>query len=98
MTKPIEKLTEKVAKLTDAADQAAADLKKARAELLQLLQAAELRSIQTPTGTVTVVSGRRSVRVTDRQLKAELTALHEAAVKDGRAIETMGEPYITLKR
>jgi hypothetical protein len=98
MTIQIEQLTAKVAKLADASEAAATKLAAARADLLAAMQAAELKSAQTPTGTVTVVAGRRSLRVTDRQLKAELTALQEAAVKDGRAVESYGAPYISLKR
>jgi len=98
MTKQIEKLTAIVARLQDASDDATAALQKARAELLELMQAAELRSVQTPTGTVTVVAGRRSVRVTDRALKAYLTAIQEDAVKEGRAVESYGSPYVSLKR
>ena len=98
MTAKLESLTAKVARLQDASEAAAAKLAAARAELLEALQAAELKSLQTPAGTVTVVAGRRSVRVTDRALKAYLTAIQEDAVKDGRAVESYGSPYVSLKR
>lgn len=50
-------------------------------------------TVNTTWGSVTLVKGKRTIKITDKQL----TALKEAAVKDGRAVATIGNPYLTIR-
>jgi len=54
-------------------------------------------TVNTTWGSVTLVKGKRTVKITDKQLTNEIAALKEAAVKDGRAVATIGNPYLTIR-
>jgi hypothetical protein len=71
--------------------------KAAKADLLAAMLAADLKSIKTPSGTVSVCSGRRTVRVTCKALQAEIKLMQERAVRTGRAVENTGEAYVTIR-
>ena len=69
----------------------------AAAALLAALQDAALDCAQTPSGKVTISSGRRTVVVTCPALKAEIKATEERAVRTGRAEERIGAPFPVLR-
>ena len=78
----------------DAADKRLSDL---RAEILSMMQESNLATFDCPDGKVTVCKGRRTVTVTDRGLKAEITAMKERGIKSKRCVEKIGDPYVTIK-
>lgn len=84
-----------------AARQALEDAETAKADaaaaLLAALQDAALDCAQTPSGKVTISSGRRTVVVTCPALKAEIKATEERAVRTGRAEERIGAPFPVLR-
>ena len=79
------------------ADAAAEHLATVRAEILSMMQENGLATFDCPDGTVTVCKGRRTVSVTDRGLKAEITAMKERGIKSKRCVEKIGDPYVTIK-
>ena len=80
-----------------AADAAAEALAAIRQEILETMVAADLSTVQTPSGDARVCKGRRTVSVTDKALAAEITAIKERGVHTGRCAEKIGDPYITIK-
>ena len=70
----------------------AADLKAQIAAVIGTPQ-----TIKTVWGTVTLCNGRRTVKVTDRALAAQITLLKEQGVADGRCQESVGEPFLQVK-
>jgi hypothetical protein len=81
-----------------AAEKAAAEASKAaRAALLAAMQEAGQASLKTAVGTVSVVSGRRTVKVTCKALQAEIKLMQERAVRTGRAVESIGAPYVSIR-
>ena len=76
-----------------------AEVAKAEASLalLEAMQASEQERAETPSGKVSVCQGRRTVRVTCKALAAEIKATQERAVRTGRAIESVGSPYVMLR-
>lgn len=80
-----------------AAEAAAAAEKAAKVELLAAMIEAGQKSFKTPSGTVSVCSGRRTIRVTCKALQAEIKLMQERAVRTGRAVENFGESYVTIR-
>lgn len=69
----------------------------ARAALLTAMQEAGHKSLKTAVGTVSVVAGRRTVKVTCKALQAEIKLMQERAVRTGRAVESIGAPYVSIR-
>ena len=80
-----------------AADDAAQYLAQLRSEILSMMINSNLATFESEAGKVTVCKGRRTVSVTDRALKAEITAMKERGVRTGRCTEKQGDPYVTIK-
>lgn len=80
-----------------AADAAAERLAEVRQRILDTMDAANLSSIQTVSGTAKVAKGRRTVSVTDKALAAEITAIKERGVRTGRCTEKIGANYVIIK-
>jgi hypothetical protein len=76
------------------AEQAKADAAQA---LLNTMQACELERAETPSGKISVCQGRRTVKVTCKALQAEIKLMQERAVRTGRAVESVGSPYVMLR-
>ena len=77
----------------------AAEVAKAEASqaLLEAMQASEQERAETPSGKVSVCQGRRTVKVTCKALQAEIKLMQERAVRTGRAVESVGSPYVMLR-
>ncbi len=69
----------------------------ARAALLAAMQEAGKTTLKTAVGTVSVVAGRRTVKVTCKALQAEIKLMQERAVRTGRAVESIGAPYVSIR-
>lgn len=69
-----------------------------RAMLLTLVQETGESKVRTDAGTVSVCAGRRTVRVTCKALAAEIKLMQERAVRTGRAVANVGDPYVMIRR
>ena len=65
--------------------------------LLAAMRSGDLTSASTPAGKVSVCAGRRTVRITCKALSAEIKLMQERAVRTGRAVESVGDPYVMLR-
>ncbi len=68
-----------------------------RAMLLTLVQETGETKVKTDAGTVSVCAGRRTVQITCKALAAEIKATKERAVRTGRAVANVGDPYVMLR-
>ena len=58
----------------------------------------EPQTVKTCWGSVTVNKGRRTVKVTDRALTAQITLLKEQGIALGKCEESIGEPSLTVRK
>ena len=78
-----------------------ADAAKQRADVIKAQMIALIESpatIKTVWGSVTLNKGRRTVKVTDRALNAQLTLLKEQGISLGKCTESVGDPFITVRK
>lgn len=73
-------------------------LKARREMLLEMLQRAGETRIKTDVGTVSVCAGRRTIQVTCPALVSEIKFIKERAVRTGRAVANVGDPYVMIRR
>lgn len=67
-----------------------------RAQLVALID--EPQTVKTCWGSVTLNKGRRTVKVTDRALNAQITLLKEQGIAEGKCEESVGDPFITVRK
>lgn len=77
----------------DAAKQRADVIK---AQMIALIE--EPQTVKTCWGSVTLNRGRRTVKVTDRALTAQITLLKESGIALGKCEESVGDPFITVRK
>jgi hypothetical protein len=77
----------------DAAKQRVDSLK---AQLVALIESPQ--TVKTCWGSVTLNKGRRTVKVTDKALNAQITLLKETGVSEGKCEESIGSPFITVRK
>ena len=80
---------------------AAADAAKQRVDSLKAQMVALIESPQTVKtcwGSVTLNKGRRTVKVISRALNAEITLLKESGIALGKCEESIGDPFITVRK
>jgi hypothetical protein len=85
--------------LLQAMDDAAAAKKHAdslKAQIIALI--GEPQTVKTCWGSVTVNKGRRTVKVTDRALTAQITLLKEQGIALGKCEESVGEYSLTVRK
>ena len=56
------------------------------------------QTVKTCWGSVTLNRGRRTVKVTDRALNAQISLLKESGIREGKCHESVGSPFITVKK
>ncbi len=78
---------------SDAAKKRVDDLK---AQMVALIE--EPQTVKTCWGSVTLNKGRRTVKVTDKALSAQITLLKETGISDGKCQESVSEPFITVRK
>jgi hypothetical protein len=81
----------------DALEAAETAKSAAAAALLAAMQTAQLDCAATDSGKVTISAGRRTVKVVDPALSAEIKLIQERGVRTGRAVENVGDPYAILR-
>lgn len=77
----------------DAAKKRVDDLK---AQMVALIE--EPQTVKTVWGSVTLNKGRRTVKVTDKALNAQLTLLKEQGIALGKCEESVGSPFVTVRK
>jgi hypothetical protein len=77
----------------DAAKRRVDDLK---AQMIALIESPQ--TVKTCWGSVTLNNGRRTVKVTDKALNAQITLLKEQGIALGKCEESVGAPFITVRK
>jgi len=77
----------------DAAKRRVDDLKAQMGALIESPQ-----TVKTVWGSVTLNKGRRTVKVTDKALNAQITLLKEQGIAQGRCEESVGSPFVTVRK
>jgi hypothetical protein len=77
----------------DAAKKRVDDLK---AQMVALIE--EPQTVKTVWGSVTLNKGRRTVKVTDKALNAQITLLKEQGIALGKCEESVGSPFVTVRK
>lgn len=67
-----------------------------KAQMIALIETPQ--TVKTCWGSVTLNKGRRTVKVTDRALTAQITLLKEQGIALGKCEESVGEPSITIRK
>jgi hypothetical protein len=78
---------------SDAAKRRVDDLK---AQLVALIESPQ--TVKTCWGSVTLNKGRRTVKVIDRALNAQITLLKEQGIALGKCEESVGSPFVTVRK
>lgn len=78
------------------ADAAKRRVDEIKAQLVALIE--EPQTVKTCWGSVTLNKGRRTVKVTDRALNAQITLLKEQGIAEGKCEESVGDPFITVRK
>jgi len=77
----------------DAAKKRVDDIKAQIAGIIESPQ-----TVKTCWGSITLNNGRRTVKVTDRALTAQITLLKETGIALGKCEESIGDPFITVRK
>jgi hypothetical protein len=77
----------------DAAKRRVDDLK---AQMVALIESPQ--TVKTVWGSVTLNKGRRTVKVTDKALNAQITLLKEQGIAQGKCEESIGSPFVTVRK
>lgn len=72
------------------------NVNKIKDQMAQIIESPQ--TISTAWGAVILNKGRRTVKVTDRALNAKLTMLKEEGISEGKCEESIGDPFITIRR
>jgi len=67
-----------------------------KAQIIALIETPQ--TVKTCWGSVTVNKGKRTVKVTDRALTAQITLLKEQGIALGKCEESVGEPSLTVRK
>ncbi len=78
----------------DAADSAAAKVKKLKLELITLIETPQ--TVTTTWGNVTLKKPARTIKVVDKELIAEITLLKEQGVKNSKCQVNYGAPVLSV--
>ncbi len=78
----------------EAADAAAAEVKKLKMELITLIETPQ--TVETTWGNVTLKKPARTIKVVDKELIAEITLLKEQGVKSGKCQVNYGAPVLSV--
>ena len=78
------------------ADAAKKEVDKLKSQLIALIETPQ--TVKTVWGSVTLNRGRRTVKVTDRALTAQITLLKESGIALGKCEESVGDSFITVRK
>lgn len=92
----VETLLPELLQAMEDADAAKRRVDSLKAQMIALIE--EPQTVKTCWGSVTFNRGRRTVKVTDRALTAQITLLKEQGIALGKCEESVGEPFITVRK
>jgi len=75
---------------------ATAKVDRLKSQLITLIESPQ--TVKTVWGSVTLNNGRRTLKVTDRALTAQITLLKESGIALGKCQESVGDPFITVRK
>ena len=92
----VETLLPELLEAMSDADAAKRRVDKLKAQMVALIE--DPQTVKTCWGSVTLNRGRRTVKVTDRALNAQITLLKETGISEGKCQESVGDPFITVRK
>lgn len=92
----VETLMPELLQAMSDADAAKRRVDSLKAQMIALIETPQ--TVKTCWGSVTLNKGRRTVKVTDRALIAQITLLKEQGIALGKCEESVGEPSITVRK
>ena len=92
----VETLMPELLQAMSDADAAKKRVDSLKSQLISLI--GEPQTVKTCWGSVTVNKGRRTVKVTDRALTAQITLLKEQGIALGKCEQSVGEYSLTVRK
>ena len=92
----VETLLPKLLQAMEQADAAKKRVEDLKAQMVALIE--DPQTVKTVWGSVTLNKGKRSVKVTDKALNAQITLLKESGIALGKCEESIGSPFITVRK
>ena len=92
----VETLLPALLQAMEEADAAKRRVDSIKAQLVALIESPQ--TVKTCWGSVTLNRGRRTVKITDRALNAQITLLKESGISEGKCRESVGDPFITVRK
>jgi hypothetical protein len=92
----VETLLPALLQAMEDADAAKCRVDSLKAQMIALIE--EPQTVKTVWGSVTLNKGRRTVKVTDKALNAQITLLKEQGIALGKCEESVGSPFVTVRK
>jgi hypothetical protein len=92
----IETLLPKLLEAMEQADAAKKRVDDLKEQMIAVIESPQ--TVKTCWGSVTLSAGKRTVKVTDRALSAQITLLKESGIALGKCKESVGSPFITVRK
>jgi hypothetical protein len=92
----VEALLPKLLEAMEQADAAKRRVEDLKRDMIALIESPQ--TVKTCWGSVTLNRGKRSVKVIDRALNAQITLLKESGIALGKCEESISDPFITVRK
>ena len=92
----VEALLPKLLEAMDNQKSATAEVDRLKNQIISVIESPQ--TVKTCWGSVTLNRGRRTVKVTDRAISAQITLLKESGIALGKCEESVGLPFITVRK
>ncbi len=92
----VEAMLPELLEAMQQADAAKRRVDSLKAQMVSLIE--QPQTVKTVWGSVTLNKGKRSVKVTDKALNAQITLLKEQGIALGKCEESVGDPFITVRK
>lgn len=92
----VETLMPELLQAMSDADAAKRRVDSLKAQMVALIESPQ--TVKTCWGSVTLNKGKRSVKVTDKALNAQITLLKEQGIALNKCEESIGDPFITVRK
>ncbi len=92
----VETLLPALLQAMEGADAAKRRVDNLKAQMVALIE--KPQTVKTCWGSVTLNKGKRSVKVTDKALNAQITLLKENGISEGKCEESVGSPFVTVRK
>lgn len=92
----VETLMPELLQAMSDADAAKRRVDNLKAQMVALIE--KPQTVKTVWGSVTLNKGKRSVKVTDKALNAQITLLKEQGIALGKCEESVGSPFVTVRK